>query len=767
VAEAEDGGKLMAGFFKQVAAALSPIFRPAGTTINGIETGDFASPQQPIRPIMPPGIGIRQWDLTPGLNLQFTPRGDTAVNFAQLRNVANSFDICRLMIETRKDQIVNRPWTIRVKPVESETNKQRVARGASNPNVAKATEILKRPDGIRPFPLWLRMWLDQLLVFDAPCIYPARNVLGDVMDGGLRIISGATITPLVDEQGCIPRPPNPAYQQIILGLPSSNLMGISAAKGKEYTAAQLIYSPRNPRCDSRWGFGPVEQIINTLAIASNWQQSVKLGFTSGNVPEGLMPMPESWTMAQIKDFQNWFDGLLAGNLAKKRRMIAVPDSKRPAQFSKQDFLIDPTINEYLIRVVAFAFSVTPQNLLKQVNKATAKESSDVAQIEGLEPYLKHVETTINMDVLEGVYGITDVEFAYEDEREMDPVKQNQADDVALKNASKTINEVREARGDDPDPNPACSVAHVYTPTGAVPFGQTVTPAADGDGGDTPPKPAAKVRKKAVHAIKGGAMTPTSRYAAGRFAQVASAGLKKLGKIAAKLGAAEFAKVIKVRKSDEDPTPAEVDRVLAAIELDWEPFGKDVTPALRDAALSGVQQGTEQVYAASRGAGTDYVQAAKSHALAYAEDRGAEMVGMKRTEDGSFIENPDARWAIDEPTRNGLRSKIEQAFTDKWSPAKLSDEIENAFDFSEERADMIAKSEITQAQSYGNLSSWIKSGVILTEAWQTSADHDHDDECDDYEDEGEVPVGHQFAPGIFAPGAHPGCECGLVIRKVKE
>ena len=761
----------MAGLLKQAADALAPIFRPAGATINGINTGDFASPQQPIRPIMPPGVGIRQWDLTPGLNLQFSPRGDTAVNFAQLRNVANSFDICRLMIETRKDQIINRPWSIRVKAIEGETNKQRIQRGANNANVKRATDLLKRPDGVRPFPLWIRMWLDQLLVFDAPCIYPARNVLGDVM--GLRIISGATITPLVDEQGFIPRPPNPAYQQIILGLPSSNLLAVR--EQAEFTADQLIYSPRNPRCDSRWGFGPVEQIINTLQIAANWQQSVKLGFTSGNVPEGLMPMPDSWTMQQIKDFQNWFDGLLAGNLAKKRRMIAVPDSKRPAQFSKEKILIDPTINEYLIRVVAFAFSVTPQNLIKQINRATAKESSDVAQIEGLEPYLKHIETTINLDMLEGVFGITDVEFAYEDEREMDPVKQAQADDIALKNASKTVNQVCMARGDDPFPDPAFDVPHVYTPTGAIPFGQTSSPAApgaEGEGNENPPEPnaAKKVRKAHRHEIRGGAMTPTSRYAAGRFAKVATAGLKKLGKVAAKLGATEYAKVIKVRKADEEPpnpTPEEIDRVLAAIELDWATFGADVTPALRDAALSGVQQGTEQVYTAARGAGTDYVAAAKSHALAYAEQRGAEMVGMRRTEDGSFVENPDARWAIDEPTRNGLRSKIEQAFTDRWSPAKLADEIENAYDFSEERAGVIAKSEITKAQAQGNLASWMKSGVVLKVQWQTSADHDHEDECDDYEDEGEVDPGHEFAPGVMAPDAHPNCECALVITKVKE
>jgi hypothetical protein len=252
---------------ERIVAELKPIFTPAGTAIEGITPQDWASPNQPLRPVAPPGIGIRQWDFRPAINLDFTPRGDLPVSFPMLRQISNSWDLCRLMIETRKDQVVNREWVIRVKPLPGETNKQRLAREAKNTNVKKVTDLLQFPDGVHSFPLWLRMWLEQLLVFDAPCIYPVRNVLGDVM--GLRVISGSTITPLVDEQGFVPAPPSPAYQQVILGIPASNLTAPGGDKQtkRDLTTDQLIYSPRNPRCDSRWGFGPVEQIIATLAIA--------------------------------------------------------------------------------------------------------------------------------------------------------------------------------------------------------------------------------------------------------------------------------------------------------------------------------------------------------------------------------------------------------------------------------------------------------------------------------------------------------------------
>ena len=218
-------------------------------------------------------------------------------------------------------------------------------RNSKNANVAKVTSLLKFPDGVHSFNLWIRMWLEELLVFDAPTIYPMKSIGGNVLS--LRLVSGATITPLLDQFGFIPQPPSPAYQQIILGIPTANVA--ASAAERKYSVDQLIYSPRNPRVNSRWGFGPVEQIITTLSIGANWQQTIKLDFTSGNVPRALVPMPEGWTSQQIKDHQKWLDSMLAGNLAMKRRMILVPDSKHNAQFSPHEMLIDPVVNEYLVR----------------------------------------------------------------------------------------------------------------------------------------------------------------------------------------------------------------------------------------------------------------------------------------------------------------------------------------------------------------------------------------------------------------------------------
>lgn len=752
--------------WKAAQEALNPIFRPAQTQIDGITPGDWNSPQQPIRPVQPPNIGVRTWDFNPGINLRFTPRGDQPISFRQLHTVSNSFDLCRLMIETRKDQVVNRPWLIRVKPQPGEKKKDRLAREAKTPNIQKVTELLKRPDGVRPFPLWIRMWLEQLLVFDAPTIFPVRNVLGDVMS--LRIISGATITPLVDQYGFIPLPPEPAYQQIILGIPTSNLTTTAQQeKAKKYTADQLIYTPRNPRCDSRWGFSPVEQIITTLAIASNRQQFLKNYYTEGNVPEGFMPAPKDWSMSQIKDLQNWLDSMLAGNLKKRRRMIVAPDTQKGVQFSKDKALTDLT-DEYLIRVVAFAFSVTPQNLIKQVNRGTAKESTDVAQIEGLEPTLKHVETTMNCEVLEKTLGITDVEFAYADEREMDPLKQAQVDQIYITTGTYTRNEVREAKGDDPLPQPEANEPLITTATGAVPLDQPAQPAGGGDPnneGKADRQPAGKIKKNSTRL--GTELTAQSTIKATQFEHTCTAFLAELGRKAAKQASWAYTKAAKLRKDDaEDEQKRKFEEVIAAIELEWEALGRDITPLLEAAGAAGVELGRQQV--SSLDVPTEpYLDAARSHAWNYANARAAELVGMKRQEDGSFVPNPDARWAISETTREDLRETIREAFENKWKPSQLAAVIENSYTFSADRSALIAKTEIANSQAQGNLASWMKAGVIQAVQWQTSADHDCCDVCDEFEDQGEVEPGHEFAPGIMAPGAHPNCNCALVVKKVKE
>ena len=533
-------------------------------------------------------------------------------------------------------------------------------------------------------------------------------------------------------------------------------------------ADQLVYSPRNPRVDSRWGFSPVEQIIVTLSIASNRQAFLRDYYVSGNIPEGLLPMPESWTMQQIKDFQNWFDSMLAGNLARKRRMIMIPATERGAQFSKDKLLTDGT-DDYLVKVVAYAFSISPQNLIKQVNRGTAKESSDVAQIEGLEPYLKHIENVMN-DLVQIAKPGTECEFAYQDEREMDPVKQAQVDNIYVNNGTYSRNETRVARGDDPRPEPGADALTVTTASGCVQLDDAVEQGAnqgqddaDPEAGPNPKKPAAKLRKRGAIKLIGGDLTPKSRQARNEATRLLTRFLKDQSLRVSKQARTAFVKSQKVRKDTETDTDRAL-AILAMLQFDYPTLYKALGPYLEIAAEEGAKAGAYQA-AANLGADLSAtLETAVDQAKKAAGDRALEMVGLGVQDDGTIAEATGAHWAISTTANDDVLNAIKQAIKENWTPDQLESVIQASTVFSADHAEMTADNEITRQQAGGHLLSWRASGMVLEYAWHALPGCCP--VCEGFAELGSVPVGHEFAPMIYAPGAHPFCRCSLVATKFK-
>jgi hypothetical protein len=67
----------------------------------------------PGYPLVPPDREeVRLWDFPVGYNTIYTPRSFEAIGFEELRALADSHDITRLAIETRKDQIEKLDWKI-------------------------------------------------------------------------------------------------------------------------------------------------------------------------------------------------------------------------------------------------------------------------------------------------------------------------------------------------------------------------------------------------------------------------------------------------------------------------------------------------------------------------------------------------------------------------------------------------------------------------------------------------------------------------------
>jgi hypothetical protein len=138
------------------------------------------------------------------------------------------------VIETRKDQIAGLSYTVRSRDPAGAPD--------AGARIQSALAFLARPDRRHDFAAWLRMLLEDLLVIDAATIYPRFARGGSLYS--LDVIDGSTITPLIGEDGRSPEPPDPAYQQVLHGVPAT-----------DFFSDDLLYlhqpsTPRRPPCSS-------------------------------------------------------------------------------------------------------------------------------------------------------------------------------------------------------------------------------------------------------------------------------------------------------------------------------------------------------------------------------------------------------------------------------------------------------------------------------------------------------------------------------------
>jgi SPP1 gp7 family putative phage head morphogenesis protein len=205
----------------------------------------------------------------------------------------------------------------------------------------------------------------------------------------------------------------------------------------------------------------------------------------------------------------------------------------------------------------------------------------------------------------------------------------------------------------------------------------------------------------------------------------------------------------------------VGEVLAEIDFSgWSILVGEVQPIYEEIARDGAYTALAAIHfdveAAPGMAGV-----VNADALGFAQERAAELVGMKRLANGELVENPDAEWAITDATRDGLRQYVADSIEHGWSNGKLADAIENAYAFSGDRASLIARTETSIAQNKGTLSGYKASGVVEKKVWLTADDDLVDEEdCAPNGEQGAIGLDEDFQSGDDAPPAHPNCRCVL-------
>lgn len=425
-----------------------PLTKRLTQAVNYGLSGGWFTPEFPPA-AQQPGTAGRRFDYLAGYNISTRPRRDSGIDFQTLRNFAYYYDILRLMIERRKDQIATFEWSITPTDEALDAGEDT---DDLNERAAAATKFLKYPDGRQTWNTWLRAVLEDMLVLDAVAIWPVykgRQLLR------LEYIDPSTIKLILDESGRRPQPPYMQYQQVLHGVPTADFM-----------QDELFYYISNPTSNSVYGRSKVEQILATITLGMKRENSQIAYFTDGNVPAALVGVPDSWPAQTIAQFQNAFDAMLQGDLAARRKLIFVPGeaAKNMKEFKSEESLLKTPFDEWIIRIICFNFGISPTPFVNQVNRATAYSAADEARDEGLGPTLMFLKDMMD-DIIVKCLRLEGIEFTWEMEPETDLDVQSQIDDRQLKNGSRSIDELRQRDGLDP-----LGIGQmIYTSSGAIPI----------------------------------------------------------------------------------------------------------------------------------------------------------------------------------------------------------------------------------------------------------------------------------------------------------
>lgn len=442
-------------------------------TISGVTPETWFGPLQPLPPMAPPDVKGRAFDYLYGYNLSYIPRATESVDFNTLKRTAQQCDLLRNVISTRIDRMCVLDWQVRPKELE---RGKRPAASKYKDQIDQVVSLLKRPDRRLDWGQWLHAVLEQNLVIDAVAIYRRRTRGGKVY--AWELIDGATLKVLLTADGRTPEPPSPAYQQVLKGIP--------AADYASFTAGDMLYYPEFARVDHAYGYSRVEQILRYASMQVSRTRSQTGWFTEGNIPEGFIEAPENMTQDQIEVLQGWWDSINAGIGAIEQRRRAWWIPKGAKYTAMKEAVLKNEFDEWIARVICFAFGEDPTPFIKQVNRATAESSQEKAEAEGLLPSMVYTSRLINR-LIEIDFGFTDIEFAWSLDTEFDPAKKAIIDNTYARGGIKAIDEVRESIGLD-RLGGAFSIPMIATTTGYVPVDANVGTNDAQDGAALPQDP---------------------------------------------------------------------------------------------------------------------------------------------------------------------------------------------------------------------------------------------------------------------------------------
>lgn len=360
------------------------------------------SPSEPISPfpidLAPLGSNRpepRRQDYPVAINLPHVPGYGKLVDFAQLRAYADVSSVARACIRMRVDEVLGLEWDlVPTKAAHERLRGNQTALQDFQGRRDEAMRFWRRPDpNYFSFASWFKAAQEEKFVLDALSLYlhptrvPGKGPFGSDL-AALELLSGDTIYPLVDVSGASPRPPAPAYQQYIKGVPRVDLMTVIdeadqdrmddlGAADAEFRGDQLLYLPYTRRAWTMYGFPPMEQAILPIITSVRRQEFRLQFFTEGTIPGLFITAPDDWTAKQIRQLQDALNAIGVGQEMRWRHIVLPGGSDiQPMKPNEIATEADATLAED----VMMAFDVKPMEMgTLPGGKSTGMGSGDMMQ----------------------------------------------------------------------------------------------------------------------------------------------------------------------------------------------------------------------------------------------------------------------------------------------------------------------------------------------------------------------------------------------------
>jgi len=453
--------------FNQVGpgAGFQPLPRPEGIFDSGFGPANPLFPDA-IDPLTPSGRTLArrtQYLIAANINLI-----DRRVPWSVLKGLAEDVDIVQRCIQIVQDAIVGLEWSWGFSPQiiqqimveENVTNSAKaaaLAREKYGDELQRVQEFFEYPDKRMGFTFsqWLTDIIYSHLVYDGIAVSPEYNLKGELMS--LSTIDTSTIKILLDNQGFIPRPPSPAYQQILYGFPRGEFQAENVAEDgtvpDAYTEDQLAYYIRRPRPSSIYGYSQVEECINIATIYMERQAWLHAEYSNGVTPKMVVTTDgtESWTPEQLAYYERTYNDQFAGQTQRRQNFMLLRPGMKADQLRSVDEAYKNTYDQWLVQQIGAKFGI-PQNMLGIGPKSSLGGGHEKGQSDQYEAYatdaLKNFLIDCINDLARRFLGVGPelTMTATGGGNEQDDITRAQADQIDVSAGIRTRNEIRAERG---------------------------------------------------------------------------------------------------------------------------------------------------------------------------------------------------------------------------------------------------------------------------------------------------------------------------------